>query len=165
MQTGAPEKKRRKTTKDKVESLRSRLNQYHARLPGHLFTGEWREIIGPAYPLVGVLIVTCDWNSGRWHGGIPELAIAIGVTEKTIGNWLRQLKKINGFEIDRHPYSITIYLPEPMRPKSDRKNQGTRKEKPLIQKRNDVRETRNKGEFQDFAQKRNSFSKGLSMRF
>jgi len=106
-----------KNRKEKTESLRKRLGQYYATIPGNLFTKEWRKIIGRnGYQLLGILIATCDWKTKIWRGNIFTLAEVMGVNEKTVRNQLNSLKRIEGFHIDRFPQSIFVHLPDRLFP-------------------------------------------------
>lgn len=107
--------------KEKIESLRKRLvdPKYHVRMPGSLFTAEWRELIGSSgYQLLGTLIRLSDWKTRRWYGNIFALAEVLGLSDKTIRNQLNKLKMISGFRVIRHPWSITVELPERLYPQT-----------------------------------------------
>lgn len=126
-----PKKKRaRRGTKqwrrEEIDSLHERLTdpRYHVRMPGNLFTDKWRELLGKGtcYQLLGVLMRTCDWKRRAWHGNIFALAAVMGVKERTVRYQLNKLKKISGFEVHRHPWSITIFLPDRIFPKARKEN-------------------------------------------
>lgn len=105
--------------KKKVKSLHDRLTdpRFHLRLPGTLLTAAWRvQIGGSSYPLLLILLQTSDWKQRRWHGNIFALAGVLGVSEKTVRNQLNRLKCITGFRVVKHPWSITIFLPERLYP-------------------------------------------------
>ena len=114
--------------KEQIRSLHERLTdpQYHLRQTGTLYTKKWRELLvnGTCYQLLGVLMRTCNWRDRRWHGNIFTLAAVMGVSERTVRYQLNKLKKISGFEVYRHPWSITVFLPERIFPKgADREEQ------------------------------------------
>lgn len=102
---------RRYSTEDqqRIASLRKKL-QYTAWLPGVVIAEKHREA-GNGIWLLLALLCTCDWESGIWRGRELELATVLGVTERTVRNWLRRLKHID-VKVRRYPYSVAIYLPE-----------------------------------------------------
>lgn len=93
-----------------VSKLRKKLKQGHARIHGHHCVGDWYNDIGPAYPLLLVILCICDWDTGRVRTYVWALAEVIGVSEKCIYLWLKRLQKINGLEVKRLRYGIAIYL-------------------------------------------------------
>lgn len=105
---------------DQIKSLRDRLNdpRYHVRMIGSLFGKEWRKLLGKGtcYQLLAILMRTCDWRRHEWHGNIFTLAAVMGLSERTVRYQLNTLKKISGFEVYRHPWSITIRIPERLFP-------------------------------------------------
>jgi len=119
--------------KEEIENLRTRLtdHQYHLRQPGTLYEKKWRELLGngTCYQLIGVLMRTCNWRDRRWHGNIFALAAVMGVSEKTVRNQLNKLKKLNDFEVHRHPWSITIFLPKRFFPEEKPRNEERYAEK------------------------------------
>lgn len=112
----ASEKERREI----LQSLRNRLRDRHARISGHYCTGEWRKVIGKAWPLLIVILCICDWKTGRIRTYVWALAEVIGVSEKSIYNWFKHLKQIDGFEVRRLRYGIAIYLPPRLIPNPER---------------------------------------------
>jgi hypothetical protein len=130
MQTEGKTRKRKKreytaSAREKAEilqKLRRRLNRDYARIPGHFFMGEWRKQIGPAWPLLGVLLCICDWSTGKGYTYIWALAEVIGVSERQINNWLRINLEPIGVERQRLRSGIAIYLPKRLLPTPKRKN-------------------------------------------
>lgn len=111
------ERRRAARRKQKTKSLHKRLTDpyFHLRMPGHLFTDEWSRKIGrgTGYQLLGILLKTCDWDSGIWRGNIFALAEVMGVNEKTVRNQLNDFKKnIDDFWVERFPESVAIHMPD-----------------------------------------------------
>lgn len=158
---GTTETKRRRKNpshQEMVESLRERL-KYNTVLPGVIFTKAWAEGDGletkgihNTYQLLGILSCTVDWKTGLWFGRITVLAEVMGVTPKTVENWIRQLHKgLPDFEWYQGRNSIEIQLPKWLIPshlvekhKKSRteknlpstENPSTRTVKPFYQNRN-----------------------------
>ncbi len=109
---------------EQIRSLRERLTdpRWHVRMPGTLFTTKWRELLGKGtcYQLLAVLMRTCSWERREWHGNIFQLAAVMGLSERTVRYQLNKLKQIDGFKVHRHPWSITIYMPDRIFPKDKR---------------------------------------------
>lgn len=117
-----------------MQRLRDRLKDpRYARVPGRILTGEWNKQIGPAWPLLLVILCLCDWDKGELRTYEWALAELLNQSPRNIRNWLNRLRQIHGFEVIRLRYGIEIHLPDHLVPNRDRKKssgQGKFRQKP-----------------------------------
>lgn len=103
---------------------------HHARFPDYLITAEYSRQLKRSVWLLLLFIRHCDWNTGIWRGTEGKLADELGISDRTIRTWLRQLANL-GVTWKRYPNSIEVRLPDALIPnsktgklaRSDRKKQ------------------------------------------
>ena len=94
-------------------------------MPGTLFEAKWRVLLGKGtcYQLLAILMRTCDWKRHEWHGNVFALAAVMGLSERTVRYQLNTLKKLPGFAVYRHSWSITVFLPDRIFPMAEQEDE------------------------------------------